>query len=76
MLCTANLDRSQELAIFRVSSYCLLPFRYSLTILTLKALNNLNFDPLEVVSRYRDPQLQVGRNYSYVFNLGPNICKC
>ena len=24
-----------------------------------------NFQPLEVVSRYRDPQLQVGENYSY-----------
>ena len=29
----------------------------------------LNFHPLEVVSRYRDPQLQVGENYSYLFNL-------
>ena len=26
-------------------------------------LDNLNFHPLEVVSRYRDPQLQVGENY-------------
>ena len=25
---------------------------------------NLNFQSLEVVSRYRDPQLQVGGNYS------------
>ena len=33
----------------------------------------LNFYPLEVVSRYRDPQLQVGENYSqYLFNLWPN----
>ena len=24
---------------------------------------------LEVVSRYRDPQPQVGKNYSYLFNL-------
>ena len=31
-------------------------------------LNHLNFHPLEVVSRYRDPQLQVGENYSYLFN--------
>ena len=30
---------------------------------------NLNFHPLEVVSRYRDPQLQVAENYSYLFNL-------
>ena len=27
------------------------------------------FHPLEVVSRYRDPQLKVGENYSYLFNL-------
>ena len=27
-------------------------------------LFNLNFYPLEVVSRWRDPQLQVGKNYS------------
>ena len=26
-----------------------------------------NFHPLEVVSRYRDPQLQVGENYAYFF---------
>ena len=33
-----------------------------------------NFKPLEVVSRYRDPQLQVAENYLYLFNLGTNIC--
>ena len=38
-------------------------------------LNNLNFHPHEVVSRYRDPQLQVGENYSYLPNLRPNIRK-
>ena len=31
--------------------------------------NNLNFHQLEVVSRYRDPQRQVGENYCYLFNL-------
>ena len=35
----------------------------------------LNFHPLEVVSRYRDPQLEVVENYSYLFNLIPNINK-
>ena len=35
----------------------------------------LNFEPLEVVSRYRDPQLQVVENYSYMFNLKPDINK-
>ena len=29
-------------------------------------IKNLNFHPLEVVCRYRDPQLQVGQNYSFV----------
>ena len=39
-------------------------------------LNNLNFHPLEVVSRYRDLQLQVAEHYWYLFNLTPNIWKC
>ena len=30
---------------------------------------DLNFQPLEVVSRYRDPQPQVVENYSYLFIL-------
>ena len=30
-------------------------------------LDNIsNFHPLEVVSRYRDPQLQVGENFNYM----------
>ena len=37
-------------------------------------LMSLYFHPLEVVSRYRDTQLQVGENYSYLFNL--KNCKC
>ena len=36
---------------------------------------NLNFHPLEVVSRYRDSQLQVCKNYASLFNLRPNVCK-
>ena len=35
-----------------------------------------NFHPLEVVCRYRDPQLQVGENYSYLFRFRQQICKC
>ena len=35
----------------------------------------LNFQPLKVVSRYRDPQLQVAKNDSYLFNLSTNIRK-
>ena len=39
--------------------------RASVNPLTAK-LFNLNFHPLEVVSRWRDPQLQVSENYSYL----------
>ena len=42
----------------------------AITVLVLGSVNNsyinlliyLNFHPFEVVSRYRDPQLQVGKN--------------
>ena len=37
-------------------------------------LHNLNFQSLEVVSRYRDPQLQVTENCSNLLNLEANIC--
>ena len=36
---------------------------------------HLNFQPLEVVSHNRDPQLQVAENYSYLFNLSTDILK-
>ena len=35
-------------------------------------LSYINFHPLEVVCRGK---LQAGENYSYLFNLGANICK-
>ena len=35
----------------------------------------LNFHPLEVVSRYCDPELQVAENYTNLYNLNTNICK-
>ena len=38
-----------------------------------RRIKNVNFHQLEVVSRYRDPQLQVGENYSYLFNLRSNM---
>ena len=42
---------------------------HALTLTSYTAeLNNLIFHPLEVVSHYRDSQLQVGENYSYLFN--------
>ena len=41
----------------------------------LAKLSYLNVHPLEVVSRYRDPQLHVGEKFSYLLNLTPNICK-
>ena len=33
----------------------------------------VTFQPLEVVSRYRDPQPQVVENNPHMFNLKPNI---
>ena len=33
----------------------------------------LNCHPLEMVSRYREPQLQVGKKYSYLFNLSKKM---
>ena len=46
-----------------------------LLLLTLTALHykNLNLYPLEVVSRYRNTQLQVGENYKYLYSLHQNI---
>ena len=35
---------------------------YTINFLFIK----LHFHPLEVVSRYRDPQLQLGDNHSYL----------
>ena len=37
-------------------------------------LNHYNFHALEVVSRYRDPQLQVRENYSHMISLWPDMC--
>ena len=34
----------------------------------------LNFQPLEVVGRCSETQLQVAENYSYSFNLSKTIC--
>ena len=32
----------------------------------INMIKTFNFYPLKVVSRYRDPQIQVGENYSYL----------
>ena len=39
-------------------------------------LFNLNFQSLEVVSRYLDPQLQVTEKLCDLQNIGPNIFQC
>ena len=39
--------------------------RQALEMIVLKLKNITNFQPLEVVSRYRDPQLQVVENLKY-----------
>ena len=40
-------------------------------MVTLKtqSLSYLSFYPVDVVSRYRGPQPQVGENYSYLFDI-------
>ena len=38
-------------------------------------LNKYNFHPLVFVFRYRDRHLQVGENYSHLFNLKHKNCK-
>ena len=40
---------------------------FGLTVYPLGSLFNIH--PRKVVSRYRDPQHQVGENYSYLSNL-------
>ena len=54
--------------------HCISLSTTDLTVLTLILLDFI-FQPLEVVSRYRDPQPQVVENYSYLLNLRPNIYK-
>ena len=49
-----------RIGLFSTSEYCRF---FRVNPLTAK-LFNLNFHPLEVVSRWRDPQLQVRENYS------------
>ena len=52
----------------------LFKFKKPWTLLIAK-LCDLNFHELERVSRYRDPQIQVDENYSYLFNLRATTCK-
>ena len=76
-----NLSHLVLMEEFWVSAPCLCDFSLFLNADT-KGFNlypaeliYLNFQPLEVVSRYRDTQLQVPENYSYSFNLSTNNCK-
>ena len=41
----------------------------------LAKFSYLNFHPPEVVFPYRNPNFQVGEDYSYLFNLRSNISK-
>ena len=49
-------------------------FLYPTYMYSFVKLNDLKFLALEVESRYRDPQLQMGDTYLFVY-LRPNICK-
>ena len=73
-----HLDYSCPATIATTASQTLV-YRFTDGFLSLNLseakIHNLNFQPLEVVSRYRDPQHQVVENYSYLFNLRPTVCK-
>ena len=63
-------------ALFAVVIWCIFHCQqYNWFDLIFVKFNNLNFHPLEVVARYHNPQLQSDENYSYLFNVRPNICK-
>ena len=52
-------------ALFDIYQHNVCIYKTLITVNPLTAkLFNLNFHPLEVVSRWRDPQLQVSENYS------------
>ena len=51
-----------------------MPHNNTVIFQPLSLLHTLNFHPLEVVSRYREPQIQVGENHSFI-NLIQKNCK-
>ena len=78
-VCIAHIIAAVSLAMLTISSFFIRKFPFHMPVHLIHPyspkLIYLNFQPLEVVSRYRDPQLQVAENYSYLFNLSTNICK-
>ena len=67
--CCTMSENISNLRLFRrsdkISQYCKVWAYQLFNPLTAK-LFNLNFHPLEVVTRWRDPQLQASENYSYL----------
>ena len=61
------MESQIQIATFAIVTHNLIPYAAKLFY--------LNFHPLEVVSRYRDPQLQVDTIHSYLFIRRPNIFK-
>ena len=57
----------EDLRFFRPKSYAHSNDQINLITPYSARLIYLNCSPLEVVSRYRDPQLQVAENYTYFF---------
>ena len=68
-----------QLLFISVNVSAILDSRYKRSIRRKRKYGTLhtlrNFQPLEVVSRYRDPQPQVVENYPYLINFRPNIYK-
>ena len=60
---------------FTVSTKCVVRAGGGINPVPALKLSYLNFQPLEVVGRGSETQLQLGENYLYLFDLIPNICK-
>ena len=68
-----GLDIYRALAIGTLIHHITVLWNFSNPFYYPAGVNLLIFQPLEVVSRYRDPHPQVVENYSYLFNLKTNI---
>ena len=78
MVITTNNKETGRIHTIRPSRFCCglhYIYQIQLTKITLYPLTffNLFLHPLEVVPRYRDPQLQVGENYAQLSNLRTTI---
>ena len=59
------------------SEICTKASKYTSLVAQVGKLSHLKVHQLDVLSRYRNPQFQVGKNCTHLYNnyLWPNICK-